>query len=190
MTTDPHDPTVPLPAQEPSPEPVAGAVPAETVHREPVRASVPATAVDRPRLEAGRYLAGAVAAVLVTALVAWVLHLVLTDVAGQSVLDPPDLLGVGDQRLAYAVDAAVVTAVAAVVLALLSLAPRPRLFFGWLMVLLAVLAVATPFGGGAATSEAVATAVLRLVVVLAAWSLLAGVAGRAVRPERLVPNVD
>ncbi len=194
MTTDPNE-TTPLPAQpeyEP-PAPPAGQVPAAQPapphHAAPAHAvAAPLTGTAEPRIKFGRYAGGALAAILVCALIAWVLHYVLTDLIGLTVLSPPDVLGTSDgstsgQRGAYALDAALITVVAAIVLALLALgAPRPRLFFGWLVVLLLIVAVTLPFTRVAEPGDAVATAVLHLVVIAAIWSLLGGVAGRAIRP--------
>lgn len=206
----PAQPVQPVqPAQPVQPQQPAQAAPAQPVAAQPVAAQ-PGTPVqptepvapgeqvepvrdDRPRIDAGRYAGGALAAIVVSALVAWVLHFVLTDLAGLTVLGPPDLLGIADdtaagERNAYALDTALVALVAAIVLALLAAAPRPRLFFGWIMVLLAIIAVAVPLSRGGDIGEGVATALLNLVIVAAIWSLLAGVAGRAIRPERLTPN--
>lgn len=216
MTTDPNDPTTPVPRQpaperpappsEPAPpaqepaQPAAPGTPAQPGH--PAQPSEPVDARDSHdarashregtveaagRVNLPRYLGGALAAVLVSALVAWVLHFVLTDLVGLSVMSPPDVLGVaGDstagERNAYALDTALITILAAIVLGLLALgAPRPRLFFGWLMVLLGILAIAVPFTRSGDLADAIATAVLHLFVIAAIWSLLGGVAGRAIR---------
>ncbi|NLF05429.1 MAG: hypothetical protein GX593_10585 [Actinomycetales bacterium] len=204
--SEPTDPTTPLP-QQPAPaepvrpsappqpvQPAAPGTPAQPVQPvqpvvpvEPVRPEREGTVEAAGRINFPRYLGGALAAVLVSALVAWVLHFVLTDLAGLGVMSPPDIFGVSDdsdggQRNAYALDTVLVTLLAAIVLGLLALgAPRPRLFFGWLMVLLVILAVAVPFTRSGDIADAIATAVLHLVVLAAIWSLLAGVAGRAIR---------
>jgi len=154
----------------------------------PQAAAVPIAVAPEPRINFARYAGGALAAVVVCALIAWVLHYVLTDLANLTVLSPPDVLGTSDdstggQRGAYAFDTALITVAAAIVLALLALgAPRPRLFFGWLVVLLMIVAVTLPFTRVSEPGDAIATAVLHLVVIAAIWSLLAGVAGRAIRP--------
>jgi len=201
MDTHPNDPTAPPPAEPVEPvRPSAPPHPAQPAQpaAQPVQAAQPAVPVepvhdDRPRIEAGRFAGGAIAAILVSALVAWVLHFVLTDLAGLSVLAPIDVLGLASdsaasERTAYAVDTALVALLAAVIFALLAAAPRPTLIFGWIMTLVAIIAVAVPLSRGGDIGEGVVTAILNLVIVAAIWSLLAGVAGRAIRPERLTPN--
>lgn len=209
MTTDPNDPTTPLPPQEPvpaepgeparpsaPPQPVQPAAPPPGTPVQPVQPVEPVRPVDppedRPRIDVGRFVGGALAAIVVSALVAWVLHFVLTDLAGLTVLAPPDAVGIGDdsvmgERNAYAIDTALVALLAAIVLALLAATPRPRLFFGWIMVLLAIIAVAVPLSRSSDMQDGIVTAVLNLVIVAAIWSLLGGVAGRAIRPENLTP---
>jgi hypothetical protein len=66
---------------------------------------------------------------------------------------------------------------------LLMTTPRPTLFFGWIMLLVAAVAGVWPFTTGADLENQVATAVLNVIIVLAAWSLIAGTAHRVVRVE-------
>ena len=180
------------PAQPAQPvQPVTPVTPSDPAGRDSWQSERTGTVEGAQRINFPRYLGGALAAVLVCALVAWVLHFVLTDLVGMSVMTPPDVLGVADdsvaaQRNGYALDTALITVLAAIVLGLLALgAPRPRLFFGWLMVLLLILAVAVPFTRSGDLGDAIATAVMHLVVIAAIWSLLGGVAGRAIRPVAL-----
>jgi len=85
----------------------------------------------------------------------------------------------------YVLAAAGAALVATAILHLLLLTtPRPQLFFGWIIALATIVAVAFPFSTTAPLTQKVATATVNLILSFAIGTLLVGVAGRAVRRRR------
>src|SRR5215470_15447336 len=115
---DPNRPYAPAPAQVPY-DPAS---------------DVAATPTMDPRLSlaTGRYWAGALATVLVCALIGLAAWFIVDQLAGQDLQNPP----FGDNRaLGWAIAGALFALVAAVLLQLLVLTtPRPTAFFGWIVV--------------------------------------------------------
>jgi hypothetical protein len=64
---------------------------------------------------------------------------------------------------------------------LLIAAPRPQMFFGWIMGLATVIAVVYPFSTTAPLSQKAATALINLVLGAALGSLVSGTAARVTR---------
>ena len=89
----------------------------------------------------------------------------------------------GDASTAgYAIAAAAAALVATAIMHLLLIgAPRPHLFFAWIIGLATVIAVVFPFSTTAPLSQKAATAIVNLVLGCAIGSLVSGVAARAVR---------
>jgi hypothetical protein len=141
-------------------------------------------AADRVRLDLGRFWAGAAATAVVAALIALVGILICRWTLGIPILAPAGAGAWGDAHTGeYVVAAAVIALVAAALLNLLVLgAPRPGLFFGWIMGLATLVAVVYPFSTAAPVAQKIATAVVDLVLGVAIASLLNAVAARAVRP--------
>jgi hypothetical protein len=85
----------------------------------------------------------------------------------------------------YVLSAAGAALVATAIMHLLLLTtPRPQLFFGWIIALGTLVAVAFPFSTTAPIEQKVATATVNLVLGFAIGTLINGVAGRAVRRRR------
>jgi uncharacterized membrane protein YtjA (UPF0391 family) len=83
--------------------------------------------------------------------------------------------------LEYAAGAFVGALVATALMHLLLVTtPRPLLFLGWIMLLVAVIVGVWPFTTSADQDAKIATCVLNVVVVVAIWSLVAGSAQRSV----------
>ncbi|MGC5168961.1 DUF6069 family protein [Luteimicrobium sp. DT211] len=140
-------------------------------------------------LDGGRYVAGALATALVAALIGLVGVVVIEGIFDQDMVPPPDLFGTGSHAAAFAIDGAIFAILAAAVLALLVVStPRPKRFFGWLMVLATALITVLPFAWTSHLDRAVLAAVVNLVIGIATWSLLAGVATRTIRPAPRAPQ--
>jgi len=140
-------------------------------------------------LEGGRYVAGALATALVAALIGLVGVVVIEGIFDQDMVPPPDLFSTGSHTAAFAIDGAIFAILAAAVLALLVVTtPRPKRFFGWLMVLATALVTVLPFAWTSHLDRAVLSAVVDLVIGIATWSLLAGVATRTIRPAPRAPQ--
>ena len=136
-------------------------------------------------LDGGRFVAGALATALVAALIGLVGVVVIEGIFDQTMVPPPDLFGTGSHAAAFAIDGAIFAILAAAVLALLVVStPRPKRFFGWLMVLATALVTVLPFAWTSHLDRAVLAAVVNLIIGIATWSLLAGVATRTIRPAR------
>ena len=133
---------------------------------------------ERLRLDAGRYWGGALATVIVCALIGLAAWFVLERVAGQELDNPP----FGESAPAsWAVAGALFALVGAVLLHLLVVStPRPASFFGWIVALATIILAALPFTGGDVGIDTVLTALVWLVLGLAVWSLLTGVLSRTV----------
>ncbi|MGH3281926.1 MAG: DUF6069 family protein [Trebonia sp.] len=137
----------------------------------------------RVRLDSAQFWAGVAATAVVAALIALVGILIC-----RWTLNIPILAPVGDgawgnaHTTEYVLASAAAAIVAGGLLYLLVLgAPRPRLFFGWILGLATLAAVVYPFSTSAPLGQKAATAVVDLVLGIAIMSLLAAVAARAVR---------
>jgi hypothetical protein len=139
---------------------------------------------DRVRLDLGRFWAGAVATAVVAALIALVGILICRWTLGIPILSPAGAGAWGDAHTGeYVVASVIIALVAAALLNLLVLgAPRPGLFFGWIMGLATLVAVVYPFSTSAPIAQKIATAVVDLALGVAIASLLNAVAARAIRP--------
>ncbi|MBW9205680.1 hypothetical protein KV102_15675 [Mumia sp. zg.B53] len=130
----------------------------------------------------GRLWAGGVATAVVAGLAAVVGLLVFRGVFDIAVLVPS---GGGRWDVVSTIPFALVAAggalLATALMHLLVLAtPRPRLFFGWIMVLVGVIAGVLPFTINVETSEQVASAVVGVLIVVVIASLVSSTADRAV----------
>jgi hypothetical protein len=141
--------------------------------------------VDQQKLWAG----GAASAVVV-GLLALVGVLVSRWLFGVPVLAPQHDGAYGDVHTTVLILVAAGAALAATGLAdLLMLGTlRPQLFFGWIVTLVTVIAVAAPFGTTAALDGKVATAVVNLAIGVAIGTLVSGVAARAIPAPRPAPG--
>jgi hypothetical protein len=146
--------------------------------------SVPPEPVPGSRvyINASRLWAGGVATACVAALVAYVGVLVCRDLLKLSPVRPPLLLDLGWGLSGDYAATAFLCAIAATGLAhLLSLgAPRPRVFFGWIVALATIATMVVPFASSAPLASKVSTAAINLVVGVAIASLLTAVLGRTV----------
>lgn len=128
------------------------------------------------------FLGGTLATAAVAALVGYVGAVVLESVFSINVIAPPNPFRADTEAGAFAAAGALLTALAAGVLVLLAiLAPRPRLFFGWLMFLTVALTAALPFAWTDDTITAAFTSALNLLIGTAVWSLLSGTAARTIQ---------
>jgi hypothetical protein len=140
----------------------------------------------RPRVDAARLWTGGLATALVAALVA-----VVGVPIARGLFDVPVLAPTGEGALGNANTArlAMLAAVAALLatglmhLLLLS-TPRPFRFFTWIISLLTLVAVLTPFMTDAKLATKVASAAIGLVIGMAIGSLVSGAARSATRPSR------
>jgi hypothetical protein len=81
----------------------------------------------------------------------------------------------------YVLAAAAATLVAAGLVHLLMLStPRPLLYFGWIVVIVALLAMVLPFSTTAPVSTKLATALVNLIVGIMGGSLVGGAAARSI----------
>lgn len=138
----------------------------------------------RPVVDAGRLWAGGVATAVVAALIAIVGLLITRGVFDIFILAPKDQ-GAWEAASAapYAAAAAFGALLATGLMHLLLLTtPNPTLFFGWIMLLVAVVVAVWPFTTGARLENQAATAALDVIIVVAIWSLVAGTARRALLP--------
>ncbi|MCP2267331.1 DUF6069 family protein [Promicromonospora thailandica] len=138
---------------------------------------------ENPRLglEVGRYWAGAAATVLVAALIGLAATFILESVLGLDVHSQLDLSGTGSDLMAWVVAGALFAALASVVLYLFVLStPRPRSFFGWVVVLATVILATVPFADRADIVPAILAAVIWIIIGSAVYSLLTGTLSRTV----------
>lgn len=144
-----------------------------------------------PRLNPGRLWAGGIATAIVAALVVIVGISLSRGVFGVPVPVPAATGGISE--IGYVGIAAGAAIVATGLLHLLIMAaPRPLVFFGWIVALATAVAVLVPFtnsilgssGHIAMLNSKIATAAINLVVGIAIGSLLTGVARSAVRRGR------
>ena len=138
---------------------------------------------EQPTVDAAKLWSGGAATAIVTALIAVVGILIARGVLDIFILAPSekgawDAASAGPYALCAALGALAATALMHL---LLMTTPRPTLFFGWIMLLVAAVAGVWPFTTGADLENQVATAVLNVIIVLAAWSLITGTAHRVVR---------
>jgi hypothetical protein len=149
-------------------------------HEEPLseRSSSPDRTVD-----AGQLWSGGAATAVVAALIALAGILVCRWLFGIPILAPRQDGAWGDASTAgYALTAAAAALVATAIMHLLLIAaPRPRVFFTWIIGLGTVIAVAYPFSTPAPLSQKVATALINLVLGTAIGSLVSGTAARVIR---------
>lgn len=149
---------------------------ADFVPPEPVNPADPRLAV-----EAGRFWAGAAATAVVAALIGLVAVIILERIFSFTLVPPPDLFAAGSHQAAFAIDGAILALLAAGLLHVLILTtPRPRAFFGWIMALVIVVITALPFAWTTDTTSAALSGLVNLLIGVAVWSLLAGVAGRTI----------
>ncbi len=171
-------PAYPPPARTPG-------VPTQPVGQPPAdaRAQPVTTGTENPRLalEVGRYWAGALATMLVAALIGLAASFILEEVLGLDIQPQADLLGTGSDTMAWVVAGALFALLAAIVLYLLVLStPRPRSFFGWVVARATVILAAVPFAGRADLVPAILAAVVWIIIGSAVYSLLTGTLSRTV----------
>jgi Family of unknown function (DUF6069) len=135
-------------------------------------------------LATGRLWAGGVATGVVAALVVVAGVFIARRVLGIPVLAPRSVGNLGSSTtVIYAALAAACALLATGLLHVLLLAtPSPLRFFGWIMALADVIAVAAPFAQPASLPSKVFTAVINLVAGVAVISLLSGVGSSALGP--------
>lgn len=174
-------PSVPPQQYPPGTLPPDAPVPASDAIR-PEDPAAPATSsTEDPRLglEVGRFWAGALATVVVCALIGLVAAFLLTDVFNLELQPPPDMFSSGSNVVAWTVVGGLFALVAAIVLHLLVMTtPRPRTFFGWVVGLGTVILAAIPFAGDFELVPAALSALVWIVIGVATWSLLTGVLAR------------
>ncbi|MCL1869699.1 MAG: hypothetical protein FWF90_04705 [Promicromonosporaceae bacterium] len=177
---EPQPATRPVYQAQPAARPAYEAEPAGQPAYEP-RPDVTETAPTRPerlQLDVGRYWGGALATVLVCALIGLVAWFVVDRVASEDLRNPP--FG-GSAAASWAVAGAIFALLAAILLNLLVVAtPRPASFFGWIVAMATIILAAIPFTGRSIDLSAVLTAIVWVVLGAAVWSLLTGVLSRTV----------
>jgi hypothetical protein len=170
-------PAYPPPAQMPgTPTQPVGQTPDETV--QPVTSG---TQDPRLGLEVGRFWAGALATMLVAALIGLAAVFILEEVFNLEIQPQADIFGTGSDMMAWVVAGALFAFVAAIVLYLLVMStPRPRSFFGWVIGLATVILAAVPFAGDFELVPAILAALVWIVIGSATFSLLTGTLSRTV----------
>ena len=150
--------TVPMPRQDPVPEPTR-------------------------KVDARALWSGGVATAVVAALIALVGILVCRWLFSVPILSPRREGAWGNaSTVGYVFAAAACALVATALMHLLLIStPYPRVFFGWIIGLATVVAVVYPFSTTAPTTQKFATAVVNLVLGLAIGTLVAEVSRRATR---------
>jgi hypothetical protein len=132
-------------------------------------------------LEVGRFWAGAAATAVVAALIGLVAVIILERIFSLTLVPPPDVFATGSHQAAFAIDGAILALLAAGLLHVLILTtPRPRAFFGWIMALVIVVITALPFAWTTDMTAAALSGLVNLLIGVAIWSLLAGVASRTI----------
>jgi hypothetical protein len=139
----------------------------------------------QPTVNAGRLWAGGLATALVAAMIALVGILIGRGLLDVDILAPKGAGVWGEARTVwYVVGAAAASLVATAIAHVLVLyAPRPTLFFGWVVALATVVAVVAPFATEKDLGSRVYTALLNLILGVAIGSLVTGSARTAVRPD-------
>lgn len=168
----------PPPAQTPGmPTQAVGQTPDEA-HVQPVTSG---TEDPRLGLEVGRFWAGALATMVVAALIGLAADFILEEVLNLEVQAQADLFATGSDMMAWVVAGALFALVAAIVLYLLVMStPRPRSFFGWVVALATVILAMVPFAGEFEIVPAILAAIVWIVIGCAVWSLLTGTLSRTV----------
>ena len=134
-------------------------------------------------VDARKLWAGGVASALVTALVALTGVLACRWLFNLSVLAPRQEGAYGDVHTTALILIAFAAALAATGLVHLLMVStlRPRLFFGWIVSLVTVLAVIFPFSTTPALGAKLATALVSLAIGVTIGALVGGVAARSSR---------
>jgi Family of unknown function (DUF6069) len=150
--------TVPMPRQNPEPEPTR-------------------------RVDARPLWSGGVATAVVAALIALVGILVCRWLFNVPILSPRREGAWGNaSTVGYVFAAAACALVATALMYLLLIStPYPRVFFGWIIGLATLVAVVYPFSTTAPTSQKFATAVVNLILGVAIGTLITEVSRRATR---------
>ncbi|MEU4388676.1 DUF6069 family protein [Promicromonospora sp. NPDC023805] len=171
-------PVQPPPAQAPGmPTQAVGQTPDEA-HVQPVTSG---TQDPRLGLEVGRFWSGALATMVVAALIGLAADFILEEVLNLEVQAQADLFATGSDMMAWVVAGALFALVAAIVLYLLVMStPRPRSFFGWVVGLATVILAMVPFAGQFEIVPAILAAIVWIVIGCAVWSLLTGTLSRTV----------
>jgi hypothetical protein len=140
----------------------------------------------RPAVDAAKLWAGGFGTAVVAALLALVGILLVRGVLGIHILSPSDAGAYGDATTTtYAFGAFAIALLATGVLhILLTLMPRPKSFFNWIMILVIAVGVLIPFTVSAEFSSQFATAALNLVIGVCVMSLLNSVSAIATRVAR------
>jgi hypothetical protein len=135
----------------------------------------------RPGIDARRLWAGGVATAVVAALLAVVGLLIARGIFEVEVLAPKGEGVWGNaSTTTYALVAAAVALLATGLMHLLSVAtPAPSQFFGWIMVLVTLIAVVLPLTLTVAPSAKIATAAINLVIGLAIATVVNSMAASA-----------
>jgi hypothetical protein len=144
----------------------------------------PVPAARQPVLNAGKLWAGGLATALVAALIAVGGIVVGRGLFGVDVLAPKGAGVWGGARTGwYAFGAAGASLTATAIVHLLILfAPKPMLFFGWVMSMAIAVSMAAPFFSEQDLGSRVYTAGLNLILGVAMGSLVAASAHAAMRP--------
>ncbi|MGY6652419.1 DUF6069 family protein [Amycolatopsis sp. TRM77291] len=147
---------------------------------------------DRPAVNGARLWAGGAATAVTAALTAIVGILIARGLVKVAVLAPSrEGAWGGASSLTYSLASAAIALAATALLHLLLLtAPKPRTFFGWIMVLFTAIAVVIPLSLGAALDARLATAIINLAIGLAITITLSGVAGSAIRSRRTTGSFE
>ncbi|MGV9748070.1 DUF6069 family protein [Rhodococcus zopfii] len=138
-----------------------------------------------PPVDAKRLWAGGAATALVAGLTAAVGLLLVRDVLGIPVIT--SALELGNSQVTTIVGHAVVAALIATALLhlLILTTPRATSFFGWICVLATITAALWPFTVSATLASKLGSGMIHLVVGIAIYTLLSGVAATAMRPKQL-----
>lgn len=133
-------------------------------------------------VDAKRLWGGGFATACVAALVAAVGVLICRDVLDIDLVRPALLLDVAHSFLVdYALTAALLALIATgLAHALALVTPRPRSFFGWIIVLATAFGAAAPFAIGDELESQVATACINVALGVCIGSLLGAVMGRTI----------
>jgi hypothetical protein len=131
---------------------------------------------------ASRLWAGGAATACVAALAAAIGVLLFSSVLDIRIVRPPLLLTITDSLAFNYATTAFLAALLATALAhlLAATAPRPRMFFGWIVGLATVAAMVVPFAADASMAAKVSTAAINMVVGIAIGTLLTGILSRTV----------
>ncbi len=138
----------------------------------------------RDELEWGRLAGGGVAASIVAALVPVVGLIIVRGVFNVEVFvrhHDGSLVTVSSATYAVAGFAAGVLATALMVLLVVLRVPAAKRFFGAIVILVTVIAVASPFGTGVGAGSAIATAAINAAIGVAILVLLSGVTEEVAR---------